>query len=129
MASVNLEAAVVPITIEQGKTVVIPFAATRNALPMDLTGYEVRLQVRETFSSAGTLLSCTTANGKVSWVNQAQGQYQLVLAPSDTTAIPASKFSEDTLDAVYDCELVSSVGDVYPASKGTFTIKREVTRG
>lgn len=127
MAAVNLEAAVVPITIEQGKSVEIAFAATRNGVPFDLTGFDLRLQVRQTWESPA-LINCTLANGKLVWIDAAAGRYRLVLQPADTSLIQGSKFSDGSLECVYDSELISVAGTVYAGSKGTFTIKREVTR-
>lgn len=128
MADVNLEAAVIPITIEQGKTVEIPFTAQRNSMAFDLTDFSVRFQVRETYNSSNTIINGTLQNGKIVWVNQAQGQFKFVIQPTDTSIIGGSRFNEDTFECVYDIELVSPLGTVYPGAKGPFTIKREVTR-
>lgn len=128
MTTVNLEAAIVPITIEQGSSVEITFSLTRNGTPFNITGYDLRLQVRDTYSSSSAVINATLANGKLAIIDATNGQFKFVLTPTDTTSIAPSKFIDGTYEAVYDSEIVSPTGVVYKGSKGTFTIKREVTR-
>ena len=125
--TIDLTPAVRNLVIEQGQSVEVPFAVTRNNLALDLTGYDLRLQVRRTYADTSTLVNCTLANGKLVWLTQNQGTFKLVLVPTDTASI-RFKAGEDSIDGVYDLELVSPNATVYKACKGSFTINREVTR-
>jgi hypothetical protein len=125
--TIDLTPAIRNIAIEQGQSVEIPFAITQGASPLNMTGYDVRLQVRRTLADTTTLINCTLANGKISWVSQSGGTFKLILLPTDTSGL-RFKTGEDAIDAVYDLELINNTGVVFKACKGSFTINREVTR-
>ena len=93
-----------------------------------LTGYDARLQVRKAYGASSTEINCTLANSKLVLTNAAGGVLTLELSPSDTSSIRFASANDDTLECVYDLELVSPSGRVYKPARGTFTIKREVTR-
>jgi hypothetical protein len=129
MATVNLEAPVFDITVQQGKTVELYFAATLEGMAIDMSGYDIRMQVRASHSAKGeALINCTLQNSKVTWVDAATGRYKLSLDPTDTTEIAAHRFVEDTFEGVYDFELISPALNVLAGPKGAFIVKREVTR-
>lgn len=119
------------IIIDQGSSVDIRYTLrNEDNLPLDMTGYDLRLQVRTDYPSTSTLINCTIANGKLAWVDQDVGQFQLLLGPSDTTSIRFPVDTPEQLDAVYDMEIVAPTSP--PGTQkpwyGTFSIKREVTR-
>lgn len=126
--AVNLEAPVFDITVQQGKTVELFFASTADGTPLDLSGYDLRMQVRANFAARQTLINCTLQNGKMAWVDASTGRFKLELQPADTASIPAHLFSDDTLEAVYDIELITASLNVLAGPKGSFVVKREVTR-
>jgi hypothetical protein len=95
----------------------------------DLTGFDARLQVRRSYGAAGSpLINCTIPNGKLVLTDAPYGVLTLNLLPTDTSSIVFNNKDDDTLEAVYDLELVSPTGKVYKPCAGTFTLNREVTR-
>lgn len=90
--------------------------------PLNLTGYEIRMQARESVDSDVIVFSASTTDGKI--VMQPDGMSAVLTLPDAlTSAITASS-------AVYDVEFVAPDGSipfVMPQAKITF--EGEVTRG
>jgi hypothetical protein len=109
------------ITIEKGATYRLPLIwQDSNSVPVDLTGYTARMQVRKTFASEEKLLDLTTENGAI-----------VLGGALGTITITASATATSNIDAktgVYDVELQSSSGIVTRLIEGDVTIKPEVTR-
>jgi hypothetical protein len=116
------------IEVDQGTSYsyVLTLTNSNNAI-YDLTGYDARLQVRRNYGDTTVLINATLQNSKLS-VNAAAGKVTFTLAPSDTSGIRFDLKDDDTLECVYDLEIISPTGNVYKPAKGTFTIRREVTR-
>lgn len=115
------------ISMDQGSTFTYTFTLLDTlGAAFNLSGYDARLQVRKTFGSTAPVISCTLANSKLSIT--APNIINLNLLPSDTTSIRFNAVDDDTLDCVYDLEIVSPTSAVYKPARGTFTITREVTR-
>lgn len=109
------------ITIEIGATFLLNVTwKDSNGDPIDLTGYDARMQVRKKYSSATALISATTGNGKIT-LGGAAGTIAVELVPTD---------SEDITDkyGVYDIELIAPNARVYRLLKGVVTFDPEVTR-
>lgn len=90
--------------------------------PLDMTGYEIRMQARASEKSATVVFAASTTDGKI--VMQPDGMSALLTLPEAlTAAITAAS-------AVYDVEFVAPDGSVpfaMPQAKITFV--GEVTRG
>lgn len=90
--------------------------------PLDMTGYEIRMQARASEKSEVVVFAASTTDGKI--VMQPDGMSAvLTLSDTLTSAITASS-------AVYDVEFVAPDGSipfVMPQAKITF--EGEVTRG
>lgn len=115
------------ITTDQGSTLNYVFTLVDVANnPFDLTGCDVRLQVRQTYGATNILINCTLANSKV--VVTMPNIITLALLPADTSSIRFLNKDDDTLDCVYDLEVQNLAGNVYKPARGSFTINREVTR-
>jgi len=119
------------LTIEQGATWRDSYTLLQPApagtpiasrLPVDLTGYSTRMQVRPDYASATVLLELTPANGRIT-ITPASGKLDLYISDADTAALTFT----DT-PAVYDLELIEPGGDVIRLLKGTVTLSPEVTR-
>jgi hypothetical protein len=89
-------------------------------IPVDLTGYSSRLQVREYYYSENPLLDLYSPDGGMT-INAASGIVDLFIHASVTSQIPAGTF-------VYDLELESSGGEVNRIIEGSFIVTPEVTR-
>ena len=90
------------------------------AVPVNLTGYTARMQVRDEVDSASAALSLTTENSRISLGGTA-GTITLLVSAADTAAVAAGEY-------VYDLELVSGSGTVTRLIQGCFTVDAEVTR-
>jgi hypothetical protein len=103
----------------QGATFTKQLTYSIDDVPVNLTGYTARMQVRETHASAIVIVELTTENSLIS-LGGSLGTINLTI-PATTT--------EDFLakDYVYDLELVSG-GNVYRIIEGKFTVTPEVTR-
>jgi len=93
----------------------------------DLTGFDARLHVRRSYGNSSVLIDCTVANSKLT-ITPLLGTVVLSLAPSDTSDIAFNSKDDDSLDSVYDLEIVSPASKVYKPARGTLTLTREVTR-
>lgn len=92
----------------------------------DLQGYTARMQVRRTIESTAFLLELTTENGGLT-INPADELNQIYIdVAASVTASLANNFN--TVNAVYDLEIVNGDGVVSRILQGTFTISPEVTR-
>lgn len=87
--------------------------------PIDLTGYSVRMQVRESVTSPTPLLSLTIGDGIT--VNAPAGEITLSVA-DDVTATWAWRYG------LYDLEIESPAGDTTRLLKGEVEVSAEVTR-
>ncbi len=119
------------LTIEQGATWRESFALLQPApvgtpiadlLPIDITGYSARMQIRPDYASATVLAELTPANAGIS-ITPATGKIDLYISAADTAALTFT----DTA-AVYDLELIEPGGDVIRLLKGSVTLSPEVTK-
>lgn len=109
------------ITVRQGET----FSMTIQALNRDrtvknLTGYQVRFQVRATSSSSTVLMSGTTEDGRIS-VNGAAGFVTITVGADITAAMSWSS-------GQYDIEAYTSPANVIRLAEGFASLSPEVTR-
>lgn len=85
-----------------------------------LAGYTARMEVRRTLDASSTIVSLTTANGRIS-INGALGVITLSLTASETASL--------TQSGVYDLEIVkTATGEVYKVVRGEFRLEKEVSR-
>ena len=93
---------------------------TDTRLPVDLTGYTARMQIREYQSSNTIIVELTTENGGIT-ITPAEGKIDLFISADDTSAITKTK-------GVYDLELIDSIGDPEKLVRGSVRFPEEVTR-
>lgn len=109
------------LTIEQGATFTHQFVWNdSNGVPIDITGYTARMQIRQTVGSVGFEVELTTENGGIT-LGGALGTVDLLISATATAAL-------DFLAAVYDLELVSPTSIVTRLVKGSVVLDKEVTR-
>lgn len=89
-------------------------------MPVDLDGFTAAMQVRARIDSAETLLSFTTANGRIVLDNTGK-TITLQLSAVDSAALAWT-------EGVWDLELISSGGIVSPVAYGSVKVIKEVTR-
>lgn len=116
----------VNIEIDQGATKTIQFIYDdiSTGLPIDLSGYTAKMQVRD---MAGTtvLLDFSTANGKLT-LGGSDGLVRILLAPIDTTVFTTVP---EWRRGVYDVYLTkTSDGTVTRLVKGLFLILPRITQ-
>ena len=90
--------------------------------PVDLSGYEAELTVRETYTSDQVLIAVSsegTAPGIV--LGGTAGSIVVSVGAVTMAAVPAGVY-------VYDLELTSDTGFVVKPVRGQFEIRPEVTR-
>mgnify|MGYP000630287918 CR=1 FL=1 len=103
----------------QGSTFDQQLTYAINDIPVNLTGYTARMQVREKYTSTSANITLTTENGGIT-LGGALGSISLLIGASATSAIVAK-------DYVYDLELISNQ-IVYRIIEGKFIVTPEVTR-
>lgn len=132
MADISLLGVQKDIAIVQGSSVRIEFELRDEAnAVLDMTGWDLRLQVRPSYASTDRVINATLANEKLEWIDATLGKFAFVLAPTDTSSIRFPKDTPDVYECVYDMEVAAPVGNTHGTSKpwyGVFSIQREVTR-
>lgn len=89
-------------------------------VPVDLTGFTARMQLREKLESEVVLLELTTVNGKIV-IDNVLKTISLLISATETASL---EFSQ----AVYSLELISSGGVVTTLCFGNISVTKEVTR-
>jgi hypothetical protein len=104
----------------QGTTFSKQLSYLIDSIPVDLTGYTARMQVREKASSSTKILDLTTENGGITLGGPA-GSIMIDVSASTTSSIVPKTY-------VYDLEIVSSENFVVRLIEGQFIVSPEVTR-
>ena len=112
------------LSIEVLTNPALPEGVSNPYIPLNLTNYTARMQVRSSYDSSVVVLSATTSNGRLV-IDAANGKITLKLLPADTSALI---FKGETADYVYDEEIEDNLGNVLRVVQGAFSISREVTR-
>ena len=117
-----MPAGIYDIIIEQGAT--FNFALIwrdPSGMPINLTGYTARMQVRQTVTQPDPApLSLTTENGGITLGGPA--------GPINVLATPVQTAGLSFRAGVYDLELVSPGGEVTRLVQGSVVVSPEVTR-
>ncbi len=93
---------------------------TAEGTVFSLTGYTARMEVRRTLDASSTIVSLTTANGRIT-INGSTGVITLTLTAVETAAL--------TQSGVYDLEIVNtSTSAVHKVVRGEFKLEKEVTK-
>ncbi len=119
----SIEAGKYNFVLEQGATFILPVVyKDSDGNLIDVTGYEARMQIRETIDSVVPLISKTSnpPNGIV--VNELESKFTITVPANETTSLPAP------IRAFYDIEFETPAGEVIRVLEGRVRIKPEVTR-
>lgn len=86
---------------------------------VNITGYSANMIVRNSPTSATSIVTLSTANGRIS-VGGTNGEFALSLSAAETTALAAGQY-------VYDLEVTSPGGIVTRLLEGGFIVYEGVT--
>lgn len=103
----------------QGTTFSKQLTYSIEGVPVNLTGYTAKMQVREKHSSQNVIISMTTENDGIV-LGGSLGTIDLFIDSEDTSSFIAKEY-------VYDLELISS-SVVTRIIEGKFIVTPEVTR-
>lgn len=128
-----------PLVAVRGSTWEDDFQYTdADGLPIDLTGYEARMQVRTLDGREGTsgvetlvmLLETTGANPRLTWDTAAEGRLRLRVEAADTVDLNPN--NERKVKLWYGVEVFIPEGAspeyVVPLVEGTLTVRSESVR-
>lgn len=107
------------ITCWQGADYDKTFTVTQNGTALNWTGYQARMQVRDSSDATATLLSLTNGSGIT--LGGTAGTIAVAITSTQSAAIPAGAYA-------YDLELVSSGNIVTRLLQGAFIVSGNVTR-
>jgi len=107
------------ITVYKGTTFQLSPVWKVDNLPVDLTGYSTKMQVRQ-FTDSSVLVELSTANGRAV-ISAGLGQIALTLTATETAALAANTYQ-------YDLNLTSPSGYVYKILQGAFVVNDSVTQ-
>jgi len=106
-------------TCPQGSTFQSTITYKIDDVPVDLSGYSSRLQVRETHETTDYIVSLTSNDGLT--MGGSAGTIDILISAEDTTNFI-------TGDHVYDLEIISPSNTVNRLIEGRFNVTPEVTR-
>jgi hypothetical protein len=89
-------------------------------IPVDLTGYSAKMQVRQNYYSEDALLDLSSPDNGIT-IEGSEGIINIYISDGDTSSLPAGNF-------LYDLELDSNGGTVSRLIEGSFIVTPEVTR-
>lgn len=104
----------------QGTTLRKEFTWTANNVPVDLTGYTGRAQLRQSAGDSVAALDLTTLNGGII-IDEPNGKITMYATDAQTQLLISDKY-------VYDLEITDTRGDVQRLIEGIITISKGITR-
>lgn len=107
------------VVCPQGSTLSLTFQWKINGIPVNLTGYTAKLQVRESYNAASTLIALTSSPVAGLTVD-GNGNIGVTVSATTTAAVPAGTY-------VWDIELTSGT-TVTRLLQGRWMHTAEVTR-
>jgi Na+/serine symporter len=103
----------------QGSTFRRTLTYTLDEIPVNLTGYSSRLQVREAYYSTDPIVSLVSGSGIT--IGGSAGTIDILISSAITSEFPTGTH-------VYDLEIISPSNIVDRLIEGTFSVTPEVTR-
>lgn len=114
-------AATYGLTIDQGATYSQTLTwKNPSKVPINLSGYTARMQIRGKRTSQSVSFSLTTENGGIT-LGDADGTIDLYISATDSASLAVGTY-------VYDLELITPSGSVVRLLMGNFVVRGEVTR-
>lgn len=118
-----MQPANIELTIYKGSTFVktIQWKSGNPAVPVNLTGCTLRMQIRKSVTDSVILDTLTTENGKLEITSAVDGKLNIKIAAATSSAYTFDR-------GVYDLEVVFLDNSVYRIIEGAVTAVPEVTR-
>jgi len=108
--------------IEQGITWVRVITWTdSDDIPVNITGYTVRMQIRENADDEETIVDISTTEGSIALTTPASGIFTITLSATVTATLTFNR-------AIYDIEMVAPAGTVTRLLQGAVRLSKEITR-
>jgi len=108
------------MSAEQGSDFATTITYTNSSgVPVNLSGYTSRMQVRKFAGSAVPFLTLTNASGMT--ITAGTGVIDVAITAAAMAKLPGGSY-------VYDLEIVDSSGEVTKLLAGKFDVEAEVTR-
>lgn len=107
-------------TCLQGSTFSKTLRWTDGGYPINLTGYTAAMQVKSSYGSATSIITLSTANGRITIANPTNGELVLTISSEDTADLPTGEY-------LFDIEVTSLSGTVTRLVQGPFIVLPEVT--
>lgn len=114
------------LKIEQGATYkkLLQWKAGEPSVPVDITNYQIRMQIRSELTATTTLLDLNTTNNRIVIIGAPLGQFELRLTATETAALTFE-------NGVYDLEMVAPDAPDNTVTRllaGSVSVSPEVTR-
>lgn len=112
--------------IEQGADWQIPLRFVIEGVPVDITGWDFRMQIREKNQDGPIIVELTVANFNITFGEPTDGQILLRLDDSETDAFTKEQFK----NAVYDLEGIDAApsNTVFRLLEGDVDFELNITR-
>lgn len=116
-----MTAALLNLELDKGSTWKHTFKLNqgKSSVPMDLTGYTAKMQIRKSATSPTVLFELSTLNGRL--IIEHPGVLKILVTDEDTGDMTFNS-------AVYDLEITSADGETTRIVQGTITATQQVTR-
>jgi hypothetical protein len=111
--------AIYNVTMYQGASFDLSLTWNVNSIPVNLTGYSSRMQVRTSYDASSTVLSLTSGSGIT--LGGTAGTITVAASAATTAGVSTGQY-------VYDLEMVSGGSAVTRLIQGTFLVDPEVTK-
>lgn len=108
------------LTLLQGKTIHLPLI-WGGETPIDVTGYQAIMQVRQSPQSPETITEFTAENGRVT-IGGVDGSIALTMSAEDSANLKAP------FSGVYELEIITDTGVVHRGMYGNLIIEAEVAK-
>lgn len=110
------------LTVEQGSNFKWQVLwKNASAVAIDMTGYTVKMQVRETATSTTVKLSATSVASAGITLTPLTGTMDINIPAAETALVRAGEY-------VYDLVAIDPAGTIYRLAMGTATVSAGVTR-
>lgn len=110
----------VDLRVNQGSRFEQSVIVQENGVPVPLTGYTARMQIREWKDSTVVIAELTTENGRIS-ISPSQSLVMLLMNGDQTAVL-------DFGDAFYDLKIMEPDTEPIRIMEGRVSLSREVTR-